>query len=356
MHGFLRGRRAALLLTAAGLCAGLCAQPLVSPSYYLLEEGLSWSLQPFFRSAGQTHQQMHDTLRGNARTIGALAFRQDVNQAMTQQGHPWWSEFEIVLAGGTYAGASPLPANNYATTPTRVFQNRRFHVPDWSLRPKTAPAPFSLVIPFDTPYAHSGVHALLFEFRTTGDSGPEYVNGADAFRGPAPRQWEGELYGYGCTNQQNFEWMRLEALARLVSGPRLEVVFTASKWVPQAPGVTLFGTQRVAHSLPYLCTQLFVEPIVVLPSVPQNGMLVTQLAVPYAADLAGLELHAQACVPDPTLGGGYWPVRASNGVSVRMPRDAAANDAEVLRVRRVEWPPPAVYVVEPQSGLVVEFR
>lgn len=313
------------LVTFATLVSATAAQwSQVCPAHYGTWEGSTLSGLPFSGTGFPVRlQQAHIEPKGAARAITQLAFRSSgiVGDARYQSRTV---DLDIQMGHGNLASFGNTFAGNYRTPPMAVFARRTVNTPDYSPGSRSAPTPFDLAFALDVPFTHNGVDDLVWEVTVHGASGAGTAVPLDAVTSgmnlviPSNYQLNGQGCSYGGAE------MLLHPTGSLQG-------FPVNAWIqdwstrncpPASAAVLLLGVTDPNVTVPGLCTNLRVMPLIQVPGVtdgtggfdpfPNTAPLPR---IPYAASSVGSRLEAQVAAIDasgPTL-------YASNGASTILP-------------------------------------
>lgn len=112
------------------------------------------------------NQYMDGGQRGVPRSIAKLEMRRDAYAPANSSYVARTAMIAVILAHCDVSQPSTTFASNYVGGPTKVVQRRSFTFPALVQPPPTGPAPWSLQIVFDVPFAYSGALDLLWEIQT----------------------------------------------------------------------------------------------------------------------------------------------------------------------------------------------
>jgi hypothetical protein len=332
----MRLTRACFAILLPSFAAFLPAQTtLVSPAFYVNEEGTTTASLPF-GSPSLTggyplrSQQVIGGLRGQPRVFRSLSFRRDGQRAASTLFDQRSVDLELFAGHGNYASASSTFASNYTAPRQQVSARRAFSVPGVADLPRVVPAPFSVRIAFDAPFVFSGAADFVWEAGAASQlAGPGTLTPVDAaISGMNIVMPSGyQMNGRGCNvPPTSLSEMQLRSAGSLQNFPvnAWILAFSATNAPPNAGGALLLGLANPNAPVPGLCANLFVTPMVTVPStVPASGPwlplghIAPSPRIPYLAALVGMLLETQAAALDPTQPFAL-KVAASNGVSVRL--------------------------------------
>lgn len=307
------------ILAAAAIPSLLVAQSfVVSPPSFATIEGGTWS-DSGFSSVGR-YQQICADLRGTARTFQALAFRRDalVPTNATLIGRTL--DFELLCSNSNLAAASTTFATNYVGSPVTVFTRKMIGLPDFTQLPGVQPAPWTIHLPFDVPFAYAGTSDFLYEWKTYSSStGNGYV--VDGVSG-RDSSWIGgsTSVGLGCyTTNGN---MRVRGVFTTnTSTNSLGVTWSVDRGPNTLTAGLLVGLNNPNAYLPNVCPNtggnyLYTDAMLfsLIGSLDALGTWnLPVFTVPYSPSYAGASLTAQAVALD--LGQLGLGVAVSNGIA-----------------------------------------
>lgn len=301
-----------LLAPLALGCALVAQQNVVSPRSLASTEGNSyhWALLSQQQSR---FQQVESSLRGAARSFVAIAFRRDATQG---GGASRTASVDLWIAHGDRATFSNVFGSNFKGTPAIAYTQKPINLPDWTTKPTTPPAPFTVTLPFDQPWAYSGQDDLVWDFSCYSSS----IAGYDLY--PVDRGYTHWTYGAtlslgaGCTTTNGKFTIGADSRASLA---RWDLALTFSGAPSSAPLALLIGTTDLNFPVPGLCTNLrpLVAATVAIATSDAGGAASATLLFGFSLDMADFPVLLQAAAPDATQGG--LPFAASQGLFVRTP-------------------------------------
>lgn len=152
-------------LIAAAFAGSAPAQShTVSPPYYSTRPGNTYQDMPFGRdSAGRRWQQIHGDVKGTPMTLAGISLR----RAAGGSGMPRRVDMEIVAAHSNLANLSNWFAANYVGAPVTVLGRTTVTLPSWEYS-QGSPEPWTLMLPFTTPFPYLAKDDLLWEIRVHG--------------------------------------------------------------------------------------------------------------------------------------------------------------------------------------------
>ncbi len=331
------------------LSAGLAAQ-IVSPVGYAHVEAGANNTDPF-RDVAFTFQQVHGDIRGTPRSISSLAFRRDGTvmlaiPARTVVLDMFIGEVDMALIGPTFAA-------NFTSPRLQVVTNRTVNLPDHTVPPITIPTPFTVVFPFDVPYAHSAALDLIYEMRIHSNSNAAFY-ALDAAVGNVFAGVTGTAaaMGTGCTTSNGVMQLRWSGLT---TNP-----FHLLKWdvvnAPTSAQIVLLVGLPIAFPLPGVCEQVFTtgQYFTLQGTTSTAGVYATptSLSFRYNPTFAGLTLATQAASFD--TGQPNAPLVLSNGLLVGISDLGAA--VQCARVVAVGTSTATTGTVNRHFATITEFR
>jgi hypothetical protein len=290
------------------LCAIASAQNYtVSPSAYTSAEGNTGNTIPWW-SATHRYQQIHNDVRGNAWLIQGLSLRRD-GPGTFATAIARTVDAEIFAGTADFDTAAANFANNYLTGPTTVVNRKMINLPDFT-NSLGSPAPWSIVIPFDTPLAYSGTQDLVWDIliHATTSTGGYFC---DAYNGSVAAT--NTTLGPGCTATGKTTAMSLSA--SLASAPNtFRFGWSGSNYPNNAVAFVVVGTSNPNLTVPGLCTVLRAFPLFFFVGLSSaTGTLsIPATGVPWDPAFVGATLFSQAFADDPGQSG--IPLAGSPGV------------------------------------------
>jgi hypothetical protein len=286
----------------------------VSPPGYAAVEGNSSSAIPWVY-VGARVQQADGNQVGTPMNVTAIAFRQNDSTSSAAVGQS--RDVTVLMSKANLATFSSTFANNYLTPPATVFARRTIVLPDWSLRPPVAPAPFTLRFPFDAPFPYDGADAVMWELvvengMTGGTFSQDWVSAARNTPGGTTT-----LLGTGCTTSNGAMSLTTSFSATVND---LVLSFSTLRAPPSAPVVVLIGLSDPNLSIPGLCTALRTDAILsstLGTASATGGLSGAQITVPWSDSFANGVLFSQVVSPDASQPG--IGVALSNGRQSPLP-------------------------------------
>lgn len=343
--------RLALLLTAGLSAAALTGQNITSPpgmvhSHTGLHDPIPWGC---FRSPEQLYQQVHDDLRGTSRQIQGMAFRHAWNANYVPRSYT--ATLTLGEAAASASNTSSTFANNWRSGGSQtVVLKGTIHFP--ALKAQAAsPAPFDAPLGFTTPYAHAGLHPLIWQVHISQASANTPTHYFES--GPSSAHMPGTL-GTGCAMSGQTSpltssgGLSTTALAeRLSNGPASGLALVAVGNIADEWSNTRLPVDLVFAGSPGCF--LHINILMYLP--PTTPWL---FARPYkwGPKLSGKRIRTQWAVADKGF------LRTSNGLDHSFPyTDNTTNRWPSSRVWATSFgsTTPATGTVD-TNGLVVEFR
>jgi len=308
-----------LPLVSVLLTAGLLAQPnyTVTPrGVDLIPLNSASSITLNWSTGNTTRVQQADNAHvGTARVLRSIAWRRDGTAAKTTT---WTPKLDILLAHVDFSKFSQTFANNYKTTPVRVFSGSQKL--DWTT---ASPLPVGLwsdaTFVFSAPFVYNGKDALLWESQTFSTSTTSAGYSVDWQRTPtvpATRSWLiPQVLGAGCTTKNGK--MTLSGTFTVNSTPAYNLtwnVTNASSTVPVRVYIGLFNP-----NIPFLCGRLHTDALLLFPPGSSNasGTASLSLGGSWISAMTGVPFSAQAIALDSSAPGGGF---LSNGLFLRLPK------------------------------------
>jgi len=321
--------RTSVAILVSSLAVALHTLPgqteLVFPTWYVEAEGENThSLPPF---GAPTVQQVNDEAAGMQFVARSMTFRRD--GPLGGGNGPTTVEVEVLMGGGDFAGFWFNLAQNWRGSPATVFTRKNLQLPDWtSAAACSLVAPFDAPLPFDVPYAHDGVNALLWEMRFYSGSpaGVADLATSPGF-GAGNEIWaQTRRLGTGCaTNTSGTSPLGMQTEARIFldNGGNGTLSLGTCAAPSFASSFVLLGDSDPALAVPGFCTQLRSNAAVVVPigSSGAAGRVFVQTGLgPWNPAYSGLRLFAQALALDSSQPG--LPVAGGYGVRLTLPPSA----------------------------------
>lgn len=282
-------------------CAPLLAQGFTySPaSAATIEQNTSAAFLPI-GSPGLRVQQVHADQRGIAGVVDSIAFRRDGVLGPDPSYVGRTALLELRMGPGSQRAFDIWFDQNYTGASTRVFDGKPIALPSWVAN-SGAPAPWDVVIPFDTGFLTDGTADLVWEVLVSSTSaGRPYP--ADGAASASTGLGEDICYGNGC----------------LVAGRRAEMLLLSDsfadgthqaldlRWqVYDAPASTLgaiwLGSMSLEVPVPGLCAPVLVGGVFTSLSYQTevDGFARVAVQIPWSAPLAGAVVFGQAAALDP---------------------------------------------------------
>jgi hypothetical protein len=303
-------------LVALLLAAALSAQTyVVSPVGYANQAGNSNNTFPLYYQAGR-YQQVHADLAGTPRVMLGMSLRKSSTTLSSMTART--ISVTVLMCNSSLAAATGTFASNYIGTPTTVLPKTSVNCPDWTFSQGT-PEPWSIVIPFTTPFPYPGVNDLLWEFQIDSNTatGGYYADAASASDTLTATLVP---LGVGCrvgSNTRNMtQSMRIYTTA---STKLLNLTSSVSAAPPSAPALLIVGPVNPNLTIPGLCEKLFTLPTWQFPMSTNSSGTGTLPLVSATHDpaWAGLKLYCQTFAPDAGQTG--IPLAGSNGTEATLP-------------------------------------
>jgi hypothetical protein len=286
-----------LLLTAvATLAVAVPAQTYtISPAYAAAAEGnsldsTSWEY-PSYRL-----QQIHNDVRGGGFTLSGISFRRDGQLATNSLFVARAIDAELWAGHGNYLAVSTTFASNYVSAPALVVNRKQINLPDLRTN-QGAPAPWSIVIPFDQQWSYDGQRDLVWELKIHANSvRSSYVLDAHVGLNMATNR----ALGVGCIAAGKSQPMTLQS-SFASSVDEFSFQWSGANFPNSAPSVV--AIDGINANIPGLCTTLYASPLViVLPGTTSSGgiFIVNPRRIPMNPSWGGVRLYQQAISFDGT--------------------------------------------------------
>ena len=326
----------------------------VSPSWALVHEAGSANAIPFGVGPCR-YQQVHGDLRGSARTLRAIALRQDggapgrANSARQLELEVWIGAADRATTGSTFLA-------NYRGERTLVLTRRTIAIPAAPPAPFALPAPFAVELLFDTPWLHSGALDLAWEVvvHSASLATPWYADAMTGLGYDLLVVGAAESLGSGCATPNGV--LSLSSTIAVSGSTRSGSWRFAVEGAPSsARGALLLGREGSATPVPALCgggLVLIGQESAALPlwlDALGSGALATG-SLPHDPAWTGQRLCSQAIALDPARS--PLPVVTSQAVLATVPPLVS----EVLLTRLWAFSPTATSGgLGVGEGLVVRF-
>lgn len=318
----------AITLVVAAVPPALAAQSFVSPPHALNVQGGAFNIA--FTHPVVRNQQIDRNLLGRSiTTIKSLSFRQGVIPFWQRLSTSRSVELQVDLG---YAVSKPTASfdTNYKPSSRRTVHAKKWvNLPDWSKVAPT-PTPFSLVIPFSTPFVYDNKESLVWDLLVTNARGRltsyymDFVNRAPSTtRGTTPK-----ALGTGCRTA-NGEFRHTTDFT--ASATQFKLGLSVRNGPSRGLFFTMLGAQDPNAPIG-LCTNLRSSPIFVLPGLPMDnsGTSRATLVVPWSAGSAGAMLYTQCGAIDFSLPNGIALTNGSVGSLPFVRGGGSAADLGVL--------------------------
>lgn len=321
-----------LLLTLLPLASPLLAQSYtVSPLANTTTQGTASNPIPF-QYAASRYQQIHGDLKGASKVIQGMSVRRGSGTQTNAVARTL--DLTVTFANSDITKVSATFAANYVGTPTTVFPKASVNFPDWTVS-AGSPEPWSIVVPFTTPFVYIGTNDLLWEWAVENNTGSTKSYAADVYSGITADMVSSTnvILGVSCkaTGQTN----PMSYGPRCYSSRALNSFYfkgTALYGAINQPSAILLGVTNPNLSPPGFCTNVYTDGLVVFPSVANatiGSFATPDLLIPYNPGFVGAKLYSQAVSAD--LGQPGFPVALSAGVENTLPALAAPGVVPIVR-------------------------
>jgi hypothetical protein len=335
-------RHSSFWFAIPAIATALAAQgETVSPFSATYTEANSNNTIPWW---SQTHryQQIHNNTRGKVMILRGISWRRDGSFG----GPARTVDTEIFVGTGDYATATTTFATNYTNTPVRVLNRKMVSLPDHSAPPPTSPAPWTVVIPFDTPWPYVGQADLLWDmyiYSTT--SSASYPLDAYSGSGVTLVNGSSQKLGTGCTATGQAGEMTVTANLQ-TSGSASTTTFgwSVTRGRASSPVALMLGMANPDVQIPGICTKLYTSAQINLVGMTDSGgnFNIPATTLPYNPVWAGVHLFSQAVCADAGQAG--LPYAASHGLDTVIPDTPPlfmrvwANDVNAVSGSRETYP------------------
>ena len=317
-------------VAATSLGASVSAQTETSPLGFLNSEANS-SLTDLCATGAPSsfrtfYRQVDGTLVGiPARTLATLKMRRDGASATNTTAVARNVKFSVRLAHADYAkvkSAVDQPDTDWlASAWATVMADKTIALPDLRTQPASAPGPWSVVLPLDTPFGYSGQKALAFDFQASqSDQQTTLAYGLDRYFQFGFNRNGGSVLGVGCiATGRNYDMSHGATITHYGDGPTPgDLSASLLQGIPNAACWALLGVSNVNASLG-LCEKLYssAEVVVSAPPVNAGGLAQASLRFPITAGVIGAKVYTQMVIADP--GKSPIAVSLSNGLQTAVP-------------------------------------
>jgi hypothetical protein len=257
--------------------------------------------------------------------LRSIAWRRDRTAAKTTT---WTPKLDILLAHSDISKFTSTFANNYKTTPVKVFSGSQKL--DWTT---ASPLPVGLwsdaTFVFKAPFVYNGKDALLWETQTfsttTSSSGYGVDWGSSA---AATRSWLiPQVLGSGCTTKNGK--MTLAGTFIVDSTPTYTLTWTVTNASSNVQVRVYIGLSN--PDIPLLCGRLHTDALLPLwlPKSSATGSTSLKLSGGWVKAMERFPFSVQAIAIDANAPGGGF---LSNGLFGRLPKAAGGTPYAVKRI------------------------
>jgi hypothetical protein len=337
--------------------AAIAAQSFtVSPSAYATQQGNASNPIPFY-NANARYQQIHGDLKGAPKVIQAMAVRRG---AGTQaNAGPRSLQLTVVMANSDITKVTPTFAANYVGAPVTVMPKTSVNFPDWTTSGGN-PEPWSIVLPFTTPFVYTGLNDLLWEWVVENNSGASQSYAADVYNGITPDMMSSTNTTIGTPCTATGQTRPMSYGPRCYTSRALGGLYfrgTALYGVPNQPALIMIGIVNPNLPVPGLCTNLYVLPQWSFPSIASASLgsfSMPDVLVPYDPTWQGQKLYSQALSLDTGQTG--LPFALSAGIENVIPGMQPPGAAPIVRIFDINSAASSVGMVNFYAyGLIVRF-
>jgi hypothetical protein len=315
---------------SAPLATFLSAQTETSPKGFLTVEA-NGSLPDFGSLGGASafrtfYRQVDGTLVGiPARTLTSLKLRRDGDSATNTTALARTVKISTRLAHADYAKVQShvdQPDTAWLAGAWAVaMTDKSISLPDLRNQPAAKPAPWSITLPLDVPFAYSGQKALAFDFMVTpSDQQSTLAYVLDRWFQFGFNRNSGVELGTGCIPTGKANTLSHGAqLTHWGDGPTPGILdLSLIRGLPDAACWALLGGSNPNASLG-LCEKLYCSGEVVLSLPPTNATGLAQTILSFAINpgMVGAKIYSQLVIADPGMGA--VPVSISNGEQTTVP-------------------------------------
>lgn len=231
------------LLPIVSLVSSALAQGFVSPAHFTLAEGNTYAyIGPGSTTTPDRILQVHDDLKGTARTLSSFAFRRDAGLNSPLYDYLPYTVICDIFASTAATSAATVNANfdsNHGSNKTQVSTFGITNFP--ATKHRGAGQPFEYRILFGTPYAFDGANGLCLEvrFNSKTNTGNAYMDFQNLTVDANPPAYT-EYTGTGCKTTGSNTPMFLQG-------------GSTPNWPSNSLSLSWSGTSLPKSSLVYLC-------------------------------------------------------------------------------------------------------
>lgn len=314
------------LLVALLLGAQIAGQgAVISPRGWEGRVGNTPPWIPFYCCSFRV-QQIHTDLKGGARSISQIAFRQGPLMFERFKRTTFAArtvELELWIGPSDYKLRSVTWAQNFTGSPILVMTRKQVNFAEFRHPPNGGyPAPFAFSLKFDVPWSYGGQTDLCWDMRIHAVSTSDWT----AIDTAETRDWEeiqGIPSGTGCVATGRSLPMTLSGSIRSYRvGAKHVFAWQAKEGPAYARSAFLFGTKDPARYWPSLCTFQHVDDVfhgIHLFADGYGTFTSPPLELSYDPGLVGFTFHVQAYSLDSGRHPSLVPISATNGVRNEIP-------------------------------------
>lgn len=318
---------ACFVLTSVGV-----AQAFTSPKGYLTTEGATDHNYMLFSKYEMYWQAIDKTNIGaGTKVMREVGWRRDGTGAASTYAARTMTNWEMSIAKADYGlhNSVDISKNALAGTLKQVVKPRTLNVVDVSAPPTTAPAPWTTVVKFDTPFIYDGLDALLWEVRYTANTmSTNYSFDFTTGGNYAYSSSTAAKLGTACTSSGSTSPISWTTQWRNY-GTGFSIYHAGISNLPKsAPAFLWIDFMDANLSAPIVCTTIHALPTIVLPlgvSDSLGSLAKAEFPLPYVASAVGASLYGQVWGFDAGRASGL-PMSFSDGAKWTIPSDPTSHD------------------------------
>lgn len=349
---------ACLALTSIGV-----AQAFTSPKGYLTAEAASNHNYMLFSKYEMYWQAIDKTQIGaGTKVMREVAWRRDGTGASSAFAARTMTNWEMSIGKANYGlhNSVDISKNALAGTFKQVVKPTTLNVIDISAPPTTAPAPWTTVVKFDTPFIYDGADALLWEVRySTNTLSTNYSFDATTGGNYAYTTSTASKLGSACTVRGNTspiswstQWRNYGTGFSIYHG-------TIANLPLNSPAFLWIDFADANLSVPVACTTIHALPTIVLPlgvSDASGSLAAAEFPLPYVQSAVGANLYGQVWAFDPGRQSGL-PMSFSDGARWTIPADPTTPHDVVRNYRYKTTSTSTTTISGPWTGgLITRFQ
>ncbi|MEZ5987811.1 MAG: hypothetical protein R3F30_01530 [Planctomycetota bacterium] len=261
--------------------------------------------------------QVVDMSNRTPRALNQIAFRR--YQSTSTGATSGALDVIVTMAQCDWAVVDTVFKNNWQTNVVEVLNAKSVSIPDWTVAPNPAPAPFDMVFKFSKTWVYRGNSALVW----TVDYSNSTANGRSMDRDYGTWNYVGGTsLGTGCGSYGDYLQFWNLGSASPISGFHLQVAGTNGP--ATAPTFLLLDGSDSNLTVPGLCAKLHALPtfIFYLGASDASGTLSHRyLTLPFLAGAQNATIYTQLLAVDTTQTG--LPFAVSGGQKVTIPSNTS---------------------------------